>query len=97
MPKSKFHQPPNVFIEAIRLTTRNLKYSSEFYQEVLGFKILKEDKASISLTADGEKEILIIDEEKKSPTKRKTEPGSLSFCYFITSRKAPWSINFPYI
>jgi len=87
MPKSKFHQPPNVFIEAIRLTTRNLKYSSEFYQEVLGFKILKEDKASISLTADGEKEILIIDEEKKARPKGKRNLGLYHFAILLPPGK----------
>ncbi|MFJ7825626.1 VOC family protein [Psychrobacillus sp. NPDC096623] len=53
-------------LQEVHLNVSNLEKLSTFYQEVIGFDILKEEKNRITLTADGSTPLLVLEETPDS-------------------------------
>lgn len=57
---SKFHIKPNIFVTDIVLKVEDIKRSTEFYKNIMGFKVLKEMEKEVAFTVDGITPILTI-------------------------------------
>lgn len=69
----KYHNKPNTFVELVELKVVDLKRSLEFYENIIGFKILEQQAEKIYLTADGETALLSIEQPANIlPTRQKT-------------------------
>lgn len=56
---------PETVIGAVRLKITNMEISLRFYEEVIGFRLLKRDGAVAELTADGHTPLLILEENNQ--------------------------------
>jgi len=89
---SKFHQPPNIFVEQVQIKVSNLEIALEFYEEVLGFKVLEKKDNLASLTADGKKALIVLEEIKGAKRKKKKTIGLYHFAILLPGRKALGSL-----
>ncbi len=89
---SKFHQPPNIYVEQVQIKVSSLDLSLEFYEEVLGFQILKREDNMVSLTADGKKALIVLEEVKGARRKKKKAMGLYHFAILVPGRKALGSL-----
>ena len=89
---SKFHQPPNIYVEQVQIKVSSLDLSLEFYEEVLGFQILERKDNLVSLTADGKKALIVLEEIKGARRKKKKTIGLYHFAILLPGRKALGSL-----
>jgi len=69
----KYHNKPNTFIELVELKVADLQRSLEFYENIIGFKVLEQQADKINLTADGKTALLSIEQPANiMPTQQKT-------------------------
>lgn len=84
---SRFHQPPNIYVEQVQVIVSNMEHSLEFYEEVLGFQVLERKNNLVSLTADGKKALIILEEIKGARKKKKKTTGLYHFAILIPEEK----------
>lgn len=89
---SEFHQPPNIYVEQVQIKVSSLDLSLEFYEEVLGFQILERKDNVVSLTADGKKALIVLEEVKGARRKKKKTIGLYHFAILVPDRKALGSL-----
>jgi catechol 2,3-dioxygenase len=89
---SKFHQPPNIYVEQVQIKVSSLELSLEFYEEVLGFQVLERKNNLVSLTADGKKALIVLEEVKGARQKKKKTIGLYHFAVLLPGRKALGSL-----
>ena len=69
----KYHKKPNTFIELVELKVVDLQRSLEFYENIIGFKVLEQQADKIYLTADGKTALISIEQPTNiMPTQQKT-------------------------
>lgn len=69
----KYHNKPNTFVELVELKVVDLQRSKDFYENIIGFKVLEQQADKIYLTADGETALLSIEQPADiMPTQQKT-------------------------
>ncbi|WJV31076.1 VOC family protein [Rossellomorea sp. AcN35-11] len=74
-----FHKKPHAFIGEVNLKVEDLERSISFYQEVIGFKVMKKTVNSVTLTADGRKPLLsLVQPENVTPK----QPGTTGLYHF---------------
>jgi catechol 2,3-dioxygenase len=79
---------PQTSIGAVYLKVSDLKRSVQFYQEVVGFKILRENEQTVELTADGENSMLILEKIPDAVIlPRKNTTGLYHFAILVPTRK----------
>ena len=84
---SKFHQPPNIFVEQVQLKISNIEIALEFYEDVLGFRVLERKENLVSLTADGKNALIVLEEIKGAKRKKKKSIGLHHFAILVPRRK----------
>ncbi|AJD89857.1 glyoxalase [Jeotgalibacillus malaysiensis] len=81
-----FHSPPATFVEEVALNVTDLERSVQFYTQIIGFKVLSENKKEVQLTADGQTPLLkLIQPEGASPKQPRTT-GLYHFAILLPTR-----------
>jgi catechol 2,3-dioxygenase len=81
-----FHKYPNIFVGEVSLLVADLSRSTQFYTEVIGFKVLKQTDTATVLTADGSTPLLTIEQSGNSAPGNPRTPGLYHFALLLPER-----------
>ncbi|MEI3606115.1 VOC family protein [Pseudogracilibacillus sp. SE30717A] len=81
-----FHQKPITFVHQVNLKVQSLTHALDFYQHVIGFKILEKNDTSAHLTADGKTVLLSIYQPEKVVPKSSRTTGLYHFALLLPNR-----------
>lgn len=84
---SKFHKSPNIYANHVALKVMDLEKSLEFYQKIMGLKILERDGKQAKLTADGINPIVTIEQPDNVKKKELRRTGLYHYAILLPSRK----------
>ncbi|GKU76339.1 VOC family protein [Paenibacillus sp. L3-i20] len=84
---NKLH--PSTKLGEVKLKVSDLERSLTFYQEVVGFRIFRQDDRIAKLTADGETVLLVLEEVPNATVvPRRSASGLYHFAILVPTRKA---------
>src|SRR5690625_6620282 len=81
-----FHRKPTTFVGQVNLKVQNLERSIDFYQEVIGFKVLEQTERKADLTADGKTVLLSIEQPNNVVPKQGRTTGLYHFALLLPKR-----------
>ncbi|MFG6117658.1 VOC family protein [Thalassobacillus sp. B23F22_16] len=81
-----FHRKPITFVNRVNIKVQHLERSLEYYQEVIGLKILEQSNNKAKLTADGKTCILSIEQPDNVIPKQGRTTGLYHFAILVPSR-----------
>lgn len=81
-----FHRKPVTFVGQVNLKVQNLERSIAFYQQVIGFKVLKKTERTADLTADGKTILLSIEQPENIVPKQPRTTGLYHFALLLPRR-----------
>lgn len=82
----KYHNKPHTFVDLVELKVVDLQRSLEFYENIIGFKVLEQHADKILLTADGKNALISIEQPSGiMPTQQKTT-GLYHFALLLPTR-----------
>ncbi|MFE8699344.1 VOC family protein [Cytobacillus sp. FJAT-54145] len=81
-----FHRSPHVYVEKVVIKVLDLERSLSFYKNVIGFKVLQQSANKVSLTADGENALLVIEQPEEIHGKQPRTTGLYHFALLLPSR-----------
>jgi catechol 2,3-dioxygenase len=84
--KMNFHQYPHTHVSQVTIKVESLQRSLNFYQEVIGFKVLDESQNKAQLTADGETTLLTIEQPENVTPKQPRTTGLYHFAILLPER-----------
>lgn len=80
---------PSTAIGLVRLKVKNLETSLEFYQKVIGFKLLRKEGSIAELTADGKTTLLVLEANPDfQQLKERSVSGLYHFAILVPNRRA---------
>lgn len=82
-----FHKKPNMYISHVQLKVSNLERSLTFYQNVIGFDVLKKENGEAYLTFDGKTSLLSLVEVKDALPLRSDYTGLYHFALLLPTLK----------
>lgn len=78
---------PDLSLGAVHIRVSNLERSIRFYREVVGFKVLRQDKGKAELTADGRTPLLVLREiGDGNVQRRRSSAGLYHFAILLPDR-----------
>jgi catechol 2,3-dioxygenase len=81
-----FHREPNTFVENVKIKVANLERSLNYYQKVIGFKILEQTATTAILTADGKTGLLSMEQPENVVPKQGRTTGLYHFALLLPQR-----------
>jgi|SRR5690625_195782 len=81
-----FHHKPTSYVSQVNLNVQNLERSLDFYQHVIGFKVLKQTETTAHLSADGKTVLLSIEQPKDVVPKEARTTGLYHFALLLPKR-----------
>src|SRR5690625_91236 len=81
-----FHRAPIRFVSQVNLKVQNLERSIQFYQDVIGFKVLDQTERKANLTADGQTVLLSIEQPNNVVPKDGRTTGLYHFALLLPKR-----------
>ncbi|KKK39270.1 glyoxalase [Mesobacillus campisalis] len=81
-----FHQYPNTYVSQVHLLVQDVKRSTKFYQEIIGFRILSQNERQAVLTADGKTPLLVVEQPEGAAPKQPRTTGLYHFALLLPSR-----------
>lgn len=82
-----FHEKPNTFVTHVHLLVRNLNRSDDFYQNLLGLRVLQSTADSQTYTADGKTPLITVQEKEGLDPHYERRAGLYHFAILLPSRK----------
>ncbi|WP_096155033.1 VOC family protein [Bacillus sp. FJAT-45066] len=82
-----FHTHPTMYVRDIQLKVSNLSKSIEFYKNIVGFNVIRQDKKIAHLSANGKTSILTIEQLDEVEPKQLRTTGLYHFAILLPSRK----------
>lgn len=82
----KFHSAPNIFVSQIHLKVQDIERALEFYQDIMGFKVLKNEGRLAVLSADGVTPLIIIEQPVDVIAKLPRRTGLYHFAILLPTR-----------
>ncbi len=82
----EFHEPPQTFVGQVDLKVENLERSLTFYQNIIGFQLLKKVEGKAILTADGKTPLLSIEQPDDVIPKQPRTSGLYHFALLLPTR-----------
>lgn len=82
----KYQNKPYTFVELVELKVTDLERSLIFYQDIIGFKVLKKVDNKVLLTADGKTALLSIEQPANIMAKQQQTTGLYHFALLLPSR-----------
>lgn len=83
---SSFHEKPNKFINHIVLKVQDIDRSKEFYKEIMGFDILKENNMEVILTVDRSTPLITLIQLEDVIPKLPRKTGLYHFAILLPNR-----------
>ncbi|MCZ8516683.1 VOC family protein [Paenibacillus filicis] len=81
-----FHRNPNTYVGQLNLKVQNLQRALQFYQEVIGFKVLDQTEKTANLTADGKTVLLSIEQPDNVVPMQERTTGLYHFALLLPTR-----------
>lgn len=81
-----FHRKPNIFVSRVDIKVEHLERSIAFYQDVIGFQVIRQTNRTAHLSADGETVILTLEQPEDVQPKRKDALGLYHFAILLPTR-----------
>lgn len=81
-----FHQAPHTYVEHVTLKVQDLQRALQFYQEVIGFRVLERTESTASLTANGKTALLSIEQPDDVVPMQGRTTGLYHFALLLPSR-----------
>jgi catechol 2,3-dioxygenase len=79
---------PDTDLGEVKLKVKNLERSAQFYKDVVGLKVLKQDGDTVYFTADGQKVLLVLEAHPDSVIlPQRTTTGLYHFAILVPDRK----------
>lgn len=85
---SRYHNKPNRFVTHIHLKVKEIDKSLSFYQDIMGFKLLKSEKRLAILSADGRTPLITIEQPANVIAKLPRRTGLYHFAILLPDRVA---------
>jgi len=82
-----FHEKPNTYVTNVEIKVSDLQRSLNYYQEVIGFKVLQQESHKATLTADGKTALLTIVQPETVEEKTRFTTGLYHFALLLPSRR----------
>lgn len=82
----QFHKHPAMYIEHLHLKVANIEQSLNFYQDVLGFRVLEQKANQAQLSAGGMKSLITIEQFENSTPLNPTNTGLFHMAFLVPSR-----------
>lgn len=82
-----FHEKPQVYAPTIALKVSNLSRSISFYQDVIGLRILDESTTNASLTVDGVKPLITLEQIDHPVPRNESNTGLYHLALLVPTRK----------
>ncbi|MEH7335957.1 VOC family protein [Neobacillus drentensis] len=82
----KFHQSPNIYVGEVNIKVKNLDYSLNFYQNIIGFQVLEKTERKAVLTTDGKTPLLTLEQPANVIPKEGRTSGLYHFAILLPSR-----------
>lgn len=87
-----FHQKPTTFVANVTINVTDIKRSTEFYQQIIGFQVLSQTANEVQLTADGKTALLTLIQPDHAGRKQPRTTGLYHFAILLPSRQSLASI-----
>lgn len=81
-----FHEKPNTFVSEVHLNVADLQRSLEFYQGIIGLKVLEKTGEKALLTADGKTPLVTIEQPSVVRPKQPRRTGLYHYALLLPSR-----------
>jgi catechol 2,3-dioxygenase len=81
-----FHQKPITYVEQVSLKVEDLQRSLSFYQEIIGFQVLKLEERKAYLTTNGRNVLLTIEQPEDVAAKQRRTTGLYHFALLLPKR-----------
>lgn len=81
-----FHQKPTIYVNHVQLKVQDLERSISFYQNVIGFNVLKQTRNTAQLTADGETVLVTLEQPENVTPKEGRTTGLYHFALLLPER-----------
>lgn len=81
-----FHRKPTVFVGVVNIKVKNLDYSLNFYQNIIGLQVLEKSDRKAVLTTDGETPLLILEQPENVTAKEAGTSGLYHFAILLPTR-----------
>jgi catechol 2,3-dioxygenase len=82
-----FFEKPTVYVGEVNVNVTNLKKALEFYQTVIGFRVLEETDNRAVLTANGSTPLLTLEKPDNVVPKEERTTGLYHFAILLPSRE----------
>lgn len=84
--EKQFFRPPHTFVGHVELNVQDLAQSVKFYEDIIGFKKLKESDQCVVFTADGTRPLLTIRQPDNVKPKEGRTSGLFHFAILLPNR-----------
>lgn len=81
-----FHQPPKTYTGEVFLRVTDLDKLTNFYTDIIGFRILEKAENRVVLTADGKKPLLVLEQPAHILPKEPRRTGLYHFALLLPTR-----------
>lgn len=85
--EKQFFEKPTIYVGEVSVNVTDLKKALDFYQTVIGFRVLKETDHRAILTADGETPLLTLEQPDGVKPKEGRTTGLYHFAILLPSRE----------
>ncbi len=82
-----FHEKPTTYVSHVTLKVSDLSQARDFYQTVIGFKVLTESASKIELTADGQTPLVTLIQPDDVTPKNEQTTGMYHFALLLPKKK----------
>ncbi|TQR20269.1 VOC family protein [Psychrobacillus vulpis] len=83
----KYQNKPYTYVELVELKVMDLERSLSFYENIIGFKVLKKMDNKVLLTADGETALVSLEQRANLEPKQQRTTGLYHFALLLPSRE----------
>lgn len=82
----EFHKKPNVYVREVSIKVKNLEKSLDFYQNMIGFKVLEKKAGKAILTTNEKTPILTLEQPEDVVPKPARTAGLYHFAILLPTR-----------
>ena len=84
---NNFHQKPTSYVNLVALKVADLDKSTDFYKQIIGFKILSSSDTKVELTADGKNPLVVLELLKNPQGNKQVSSGLYHLALLLPERK----------
>lgn len=85
--EKKFFDAQTIHVSDITIQVTDLQRSIPFYQDFLGFQVIEETEDKVTLSADGKKGLINLEQPEEAISKQRRTAGLYHFAILLPARK----------